>query len=101
MIQRPFFFVVSANSVIGYIHYSDLNKVITKVPFFVVFQAVERRLWDEVEGRISSGGLYEVFGEDVANKFLTKRNEATRGNVDLGWVGIFTFPSVLRLGSSA
>jgi hypothetical protein len=97
LLDRPFYFVVSMNVVVGYVHYSDLNKVITKVPFFVMFQAAERRLWDKIEGRISDRDLYEVFDEKMADNFVAKRNEAARGNVDLSWVGVFTFPSVLRL----
>lgn len=95
--NQPFYFVVSINSVIGYIHYSDLNKVITKVPFFVMFQGAERRLWDRIEHRISESDLYKVFEENAAKGFLARRDEASQGNVDLSWIGVFTFPSVLRL----
>lgn len=71
--------------------------MISKVPFFVVFQAAERRLWDKVEGRLSERDLYKVFDENQADKFVIKSKEATKGNVDLSWVGIFTFPSFLKL----
>lgn len=97
LIQRPFYFVVSTNSVIGYVHYSDLNKVITKVPFFVVFQAAERRLWDKIEHRISERDLYKLFRDNEAKKLIDKSKEVARGNVDISWVGVFTFPFILRL----
>ena len=95
--QRGFYFVVSTNAIVGYVHYSDLNRVITKVPFFIVFQAAERRLWDKIESRITEEDLYEVF-EDGAKYFIKRRNAAAKGNVvDLDWTGVFTFPSILRL----
>jgi hypothetical protein len=96
LIQSGFYFVVAMNAVVGYVHFSDLNKVITKVPFFVAFQAAERRLWDKIEGRISEEDLHEVF-DGGAKRLIDERRKAARGNVDLGWTGILTFPSILRL----
>ena len=90
--QQRFYFVVSTNAVVGYAHYSDLNKVITKVPFFMVFQAAERRMWDRIENRISEADLYKVFDEDMAKKLVDKSKAAAKGNVDLDWVGVFSFP---------
>jgi hypothetical protein len=94
--QRGFYFVVAMNAVVGYVHYSDLNKVITKVPFFIVFQAAERRLWGKIESRISEEDLHKVF-DGGAKGFIDKRRKLAKGNVDIDWIGVFTFPSILRL----
>ncbi len=96
LLRSPFYFVVSINSITGYLHYSDLNKAITKIPSFMLFQTAERTLWERIENRISEGDLDTVFGKE-AQSFIRKREKAAQGNVDLGWVGIFTFPRILRL----
>jgi hypothetical protein len=38
-----FYFVIAGNRIVGYVHYSDLNKPVVKVPFFAMFQHVGRR----------------------------------------------------------
>jgi hypothetical protein len=46
--SRDFFFALSANRICGFIHFSDLNNVLVKLPLFVLLAAVERRLWRRV-----------------------------------------------------
>lgn len=96
LLRSTFYFVVSMNSITGYVHYSDLNKAITKIPSFMLFQTAERTLWEGVESRIAEKDLEKVFGEE-GKAFIKKREKAAQGNVDLGWIGIFTFPRILRL----
>lgn len=43
--KRDCFFVLSSNTIAGFVHFSDLNKSLMKIPFFVLFEAVERYLW--------------------------------------------------------
>ncbi len=33
----------------------------------------------------------------MADGFVKRRNEVAKGNVDLDWIGVFTFPSILKL----
>lgn len=94
--QQPFFFVISGNEVIGYIHYSDLNKPITKVPFFAMFQLIERTFWDKMTHRISEKDLKILFSGEASKLIQKKENAATR-NTDIGWTGVFSFPYILRL----
>jgi len=95
--QNSFYFVLSANTIIGYVHYSDLNKSIMKIPFFALFQLTESALWEKFKDRITEDNMRIVFGEDQAKRFTAARKEATKSNVDVGWTGVFTFPSILRL----
>jgi len=95
--ENFFYFVISGNRIIGYVHYSDLNKPIVKIPFFAMFQAVERKLWDKIKHRISEDVLRKAFEPNEVDTFLKRKRKAEKGNVDLDWVGIFSFPYILRL----
>jgi len=96
--QAPFRFVISADKIAGYVHYSDLNKPAMKVPIFVLIQAMEKKLWDKFEMKITERIVREVF-PDSAPSFITKRDKAIKGNVDIGWTGVFTLPYILRLAN--
>jgi hypothetical protein len=95
--QNQFYFVISANRIVGYIHYSDLNKSIIKIPIFAVFQTAERGLWEQIMYRISEEDLLKVFEEHEVKRFVRKKEENEKRNVNIGWTGIFTFPYILKL----
>ncbi len=50
--QSKFYFVISGNRIIGYIHFSDFNRSITKIPFFAILQTFEKGLWGRIQDRI-------------------------------------------------
>ena len=95
--QNQFYFILSTNEVIGYIHFSDLNKPFTKIPLFAMFEAVERRLWEKFKDRINEDHLRQVFEENEVKRFIKKKEFNIKRNVDIGWTGVFTFPYILRL----
>lgn len=96
--QAPFRFVISADKIAGYVHYSDLNKPAMKVPLFVLFQSMEKKLWDKIENEITEDIVSKVF-PDGAKKLKSKRDKAVRGNVNVGWTGVFTLPYILRFAN--
>jgi hypothetical protein len=101
--QAPFRFVISADNIAGYVHYSDLNKPAMKVPLFVLFQAMEKKLWDKIENKINESIVREVF-QDNAQHLIKKQMTAIKGNVaignvSIGWIGVFTLPDILRLAN--
>ena len=95
--KTPFCFVLSKNDIVGYIHFSDLNKSSTKISLFILFEATERKLWEKSKDRIQERDLKKVFKKNEVKVFLKKRNNIIKRNVDIGWTGIFTFPFILRL----
>lgn len=95
--QNKFYFVISGNRIVGYIHFSDFNQSITKTPFFWLLQTVEKGLWGTIQDRISEEDLKRIFTEHDTKGFIKKRDINRKGNVDIGWTGVFTFPYVLRL----
>jgi hypothetical protein len=96
--QAPFRFVISADKIAGYVHYSDLNKPAMKVPLFVLIQAMEKKLWNKFEKEITESIVRDVFPGN-ALRLIAKQDKAIKDNVDIGWVGIFTLPDILRLAN--
>lgn len=94
--QALFRFVISTDKIDGYVHYSDLNKPAMKVPLFVLIQAKEKNLWDRIKDQITEDIVHKVL-PDKARGCIKKRNAARKSNVDIGWTGAFSLPSILRL----
>jgi len=47
--------------------------------------------------RVTEAELARVFSEKEVKAFIQRRQKAVAGNVDLGWCGVFSFPSILKL----
>lgn len=94
--QAPFRFIISADKIAGYVHYSDLNKPAMKAPLFVLIQAMEKKLWDRIEGKITEDIVREVI-QNNAQRLIKKQAKAKKGNVDIGWMGVFNLQDILSL----
>ena len=94
--KMPFYFIIAGNKVTGYVHYSDLNKPVMKIPLFVLFQILEKKLWNRIKGDISEDLVRKAYPED-AKRYLNKREKARKKNVDIGWTGVFNLPGILKL----
>ncbi len=95
--QKNFCFVIADCVIIGYIHYSDLNKAVTKIPLFGIFQTAERKLWDRINNKINEIDLLKIFDTNAVQNFIKKKEYNRRRNIDIDWNGIFTFPYILKL----
>lgn len=95
--SQEFYFVLWRKRVAGYVHYSSLNDPLVKLPFFVLFEALERSLWQQLEFRVEENRLHKVLGDRRAHEVTEKKRRVVRGNVDVGWAGLFAFADMLRL----
>jgi hypothetical protein len=95
--QNRFYFVISGNSIVGYVHYSDLNNTLAKIPFYTLLQTVERAMWERIQSQISEADLSKIFGSSDIGRFIKKRIKNRGKNIDIGWVGVFSFPFILKL----
>jgi hypothetical protein len=79
---RPRAFVLVRDRVQGYIHFSDLNRPIVKLPFFVLLEAVERYFFDMLGAEITPELLRTVLDPKrsalVRASFTSVRNGADR-----------------------
>jgi hypothetical protein len=97
-LHRDFFFVIQANQVAGYIHYSDLNHPYVKIPLFAIIQQAERAVWGKIHPKITPKVLVQMFGEERAGRYEKLRARIREANVELDWTGVFTLPAILEIG---
>ena len=90
LMQRDFFFVLSSNTIAGFVHFSDLNKSIVKLPLFVLFEALERHLWSLVSSRLIEDDLPKVLDAQRAETLMRRRAKVQAKDVDVGWSGLLT-----------
>lgn len=100
MAGREFFFVLSANRICGFIHFSDLNHQLMKLPLFVLLAAVESRLWFHVREDLTEGEVEGVMHPNRFDEVKLRREKARKKNVDRGWEGLLYFGEILELASN-
>lgn len=97
MVGREFFFVLSANRVCGFVHFSDLNHELVKLPLFVLLAAVESRLWSYVKEGLTEGDVEFVMDPARFDQVVRRLKEARERNVDREWGGLLHFGEILEL----
>ncbi len=97
MANREFFFVLSANKIRGFVHFSDLNHELVKLPLFVLLAAVESRLWFNVKEGLTEGEVEYVMNPGRFDVVRQHREKARQKNVDRGWEGLLYFREILEL----
>ncbi len=97
MANREFFFVLSANKICGFVHFSDLNHELVKLPLFVLLAAVETRLWSHVKEGLTEHDVENVMDPDRFTEMQQRREQARKKNVDRGWEGLLYFREILEL----
>jgi hypothetical protein len=95
-----FYFLLSADQIVGYVHLSDLNKADAKTAFFALFQAVERRIWERIGDRIRATDLHPALPDakpKTIKDYIAKQRRDEKNNVDVGWATVFDFHEILKL----
>jgi hypothetical protein len=99
-LKRDFFLVLSSNNIAGFVHFSDLNNSIIKLPFFALFESIERKLWDSIKDMITEQDVALIINnQERLRTVLQKHEQAKDKDVDLGWSGIFYFDEIIRLSN--
>lgn len=100
--DRDFFFVLSSNKICGFVHYSDLNNEITKLPLFILFASAESHLWRLIKAQITEALVEQVVdNKERLDAIKRKRREVYEGRADRGWDGLLYFSEVLRLAKKS
>jgi hypothetical protein len=97
MERQVFYFILSSNTIAGFVHFSDLNKSLVKLPFFVLFEAIERRLWSLIHERLNEEDLRMVLGAPRLKGLNQRKMNAREEDVDVGWSGLLSFREILNL----
>lgn len=96
--DRAFYFVLTANQIQGFVHFSDLNNSLTKLPFFALFEAVERRLHPRLlAAEPSDETLASVIGDKRVREIEQKRARASARRANRTSLDYLYFDELLRL----
>lgn len=93
--ERTHIFVLVRNRVAGYVHFSDLNKQVVKIPFFVLLEAVERHFVDQIEQLLTKEILKEVLDPKRYDIVAQKMENMKNNRSNLGWVSLLYFKEIL------
>jgi hypothetical protein len=97
--ERRYVFVVGGDRVVGYIHFSDLNRPQVKVPFFVLFEALERLLVERLRACLTPESL-RVALPRRAKRLLEQYAERQAAGADHSLATVLSFTEVLRAARS-
>ena len=97
---RDFFFVLSANRICGFVHFSDLNDELVKLPLFVLLAAAERRLWHRVREGLTEAELEDALVPERFERVLERLEEAKEHRVDRDLEGLLHFSDILKLANN-
>lgn len=94
--ERRYCFVVVSNRIAGYIHFSDLNNRLVKLPFFILLEAFERYFVDKIRALINEATLEKVLAPKRAEeiKDIMRQQIKNRANLDL--VSILSFREIVK-----
>jgi hypothetical protein len=100
MVSRDFFFVLSANRICGFVHFSDLNHQLVKLPLFVLLAAVESHLWPQVREGLTEADVEMVMSPERFDEVRCRLRRAKERDVNIGWEGLLYFGEILELASN-
>lgn len=95
LVQRRHLFVLVRDGVLGYLHFSDLNRPIVKLPFFVLLEAVERCLFDRLRHRIDVALLQKTLTASRLSQVRKRMQRLRDSSANLDWASLLHFGELL------
>lgn len=97
LVERKFCFVISKGSIEGYIHFSDLNNQIVKLPFYVILEALESHLIKEVEDSINENILKKVLNPKRFGELKERMERLEKHRANLDWINFLFFKEIVEI----
>lgn len=95
--DQQFVFVVGRGEVVGFVHFSDLNDPVVKLPFFVLLEGVERRLGDAIEGLVTKQVLSDLIRDKPRLEDIYRDMDKLQASrADRDWVTLMSFSEILH-----
>jgi hypothetical protein len=95
---RRFCFVVN-RSILGLIHFSDLNNHLVKIPFFVILQAFEEHLFREIGPLVNNTNLPMALSQERFATISRRMRELRKNRADLDWINLLNFEDIVKCAS--
>jgi len=97
--SRKFSFVGTPSKINGLVHFSDLNNHLVKLPFFVIFEAFEEHLANEIRSLVDASNLPSILGEERFSTIEKKMQSLRKTRADLDWISLLSFEGIARCAS--
>ena len=97
--EREFCFILADNRIVGYVHFSDLNNSTVKIPFFVILEALERKLVDEIGSKIKEDNLSLVMDEKRSDTVKNRMMRMQKKRANFNWPTLLYFNEIIRFAS--
>jgi hypothetical protein len=94
--DRKFCFVITEGRIGGYVHFSDLNNGVVKIPFFVILENLERQLVDEIKPLVNADNLGLVLSGQRIAAVKSKMENMNRKRADYGWTSLLYFKEIVQ-----
>lgn len=96
--KHDFFFILEGNQIVGYVHFSDLNNNLIKIPLFVLYESLERKLWMMIRKRTREEDIQRVIKDYKRVDFIQREHKRMKeANTDIGFSCILHFSEILDL----
>jgi hypothetical protein len=96
--ESSFFFIMGPNRIVGYVHYSDLNHPIVKLPYFVLLQDVEWQVARLAGPSITQNLLSKVLSPGRLKTVVKRFQDAQKSDANRGWEGLLYFSELICVG---
>ncbi len=94
--ERGFCFVLVENRLAGYVHYSDLNNDVVKLPLFIVLENVEHFLVGKLRSLVKEENLAEVLKDEAIERAKKKMSYMKDHSAELEWTTVLYFGELLQ-----
>ncbi|HEY3345880.1 MAG TPA: hypothetical protein VGJ97_13180 [Anaerolineaceae bacterium] len=98
--SRKFSFVTRQGWVVGFIHYSDLNRPVAKMPFRILMATWEYRLGEKIRTNLpmlSQSEIIDLVGQARWEQIQTRIRSLQENHADLDWISYLDFPELNRI----
>ena len=95
--ERQFSFVLSGQSIEGYVHFSDLNHQLVKLTFYIILQSLERTALNSLQGRTHDDALRKELDPHRFHQIEGAYKRAGRAARDLA--SYLTLSDILQLAA--
>ncbi len=96
--RRRFCFVSGGQRVEGYVHFSDLNNPIVRIPFFVLIETLEQSLVDALRSLgVGETDLAAHLPPERMKELRARMSRMRRERAELDWLSLLSFGEVVLL----
>ena len=95
--EREFFFALHGTQISGYVHFSDLNKPLMRMPFYMLLEATERHILSVLRRTLTEDQAKGALTPSRVSKLQEYLDTAARQRADTNFWDVLGLPDVLEI----